>query len=600
MTSPTAIDAVTTDLNADSSPILKRGISAAQAGDRPLARTLLVHVTESDPQCVDAWLWLASISEYPEELLGFLNKILEIEPNHQRATTWKNATCSLLAKSHVSRAFDALSEGKPELAIRIEHKIHLAKIDASAGDFDAAESSLTDLLAAQPENTEAWVLLAHLARSFDAKLEAYNNLLQIDPSNAFARYGYDFLTGIAESVKTLKVVDARPEADEEDLTALMPDLTEQDEVRFGGDAADLNGEPTKYFDHVEEISEQLSAFVFDEVEIANRDTAEALDPFTEIADDEANGNAAEAIAFETASYASPFAETRECRIDDYEIEEVRVRDKDDLSIHETEAAPLRYEPATQPWADACPFCDTCIDAQVFSCSGCQAVLTLSDIESMLANDSADNDAIQQAVTIMEADWNTREFNAAELRMLGIGCLNLKNYDLGLAYIQEASRQEPNDVILSGQVNALAIRIDEIRRHDEQIDSLPKGKTILVVDDSATVRKLIANKLEKSGHQVICAVDGVEAMALIEQSTPDLVLLDIAMPRMDGYQVCKLIRSHDVAKDVPVVMISGKDGFFDKVRGRMAGTTGYITKPFGPETLMKALETYLVPENQVAE
>lgn len=90
------------------------------------------------------------------------------------------------------------------------------------------------------------------------------------------------------------------------------------------------------------------------------------------------------------------------------------------------------------------------------------------------------------------------------------------------------------------------------------------------------------------------------MATIETIVPDLVLLDIAMPRMDGYQVCKLIRSNEAVKDVPVVMISGKDGFFDKVRGRMAGTTGYITKPFGPETLMKALETYLIPETAAAE
>jgi twitching motility two-component system response regulator PilG len=65
--------------------------------------------------------------------------------------------------------------------------------------------------------------------------------------------------------------------------------------------------------------------------------------------------------------------------------------------------------------------------------------------------------------------------------------------------------------------------------------------------------------------------------------------------MDGYEVCKQIRANPAARDLPVVMISGKDGFFDKVRGRMAGTTGYVTKPFGPETLMKALETYLLPD-----
>ncbi|MBX7173422.1 MAG: response regulator [Pyrinomonadaceae bacterium] len=115
---------------------------------------------------------------------------------------------------------------------------------------------------------------------------------------------------------------------------------------------------------------------------------------------------------------------------------------------------------------------------------------------------------------------------------------------------------------------------------------------MVVDDSPTVRKLITGKLEKCGHSVVSAVDGMDALAKINEVIPDLVLLDITMPRLDGYQVCKLIRNNEITKDIPVVMISGKDGFFDKVRGRMAGSTGYITKPFGPDTLMKTIETYL--------
>jgi twitching motility two-component system response regulator PilG len=90
------------------------------------------------------------------------------------------------------------------------------------------------------------------------------------------------------------------------------------------------------------------------------------------------------------------------------------------------------------------------------------------------------------------------------------------------------------------------------------------------------------------------------MDYLKNLAPDLILLDITMPRMDGYQVCKLIRGNPTTKDVPIVMISGKDGFFDKVRGRMAGATGYITKPFGPETLMKAVEHYLSGEVQEFE
>ena len=87
------------------------------------------------------------------------------------------------------------------------------------------------------------------------------------------------------------------------------------------------------------------------------------------------------------------------------------------------------------------------------------------------------------------------------------------------------------------------------------------KKILVVDDSVTIRKLISGKLEKSGYETICAVDGVDALDMLEELVPDLVLLDIAMPRMDGYQVCKLIRENKKTADIPVIMVSGNDGFF---------------------------------------
>ncbi len=141
-------------------------------------------------------------------------------------------------------------------------------------------------------------------------------------------------------------------------------------------------------------------------------------------------------------------------------------------------------------------------------------------------------------------------------------------------------------------------MDEIQNRGER-PVITGQKTILVVDDSATVRKLISGKLEKGGHEVFCAEDGVQALELLQHLKPDLILLDIAMPRMDGYQVCKQIRATSSIKDVPVIMISGKDGFFDKMRGKMAGCSDYITKPFGPEALMKSLGTYLRNADELA-
>jgi twitching motility two-component system response regulator PilG len=217
---------------------------------------------------------------------------------------------------------------------------------------------------------------------------------------------------------------------------------------------------------------------------------------------------------------------------------------------------------------------------------------MSDLEMLISNLGADKLLLRDAVERLEAERSSRELSEAELTTLGIGHLNLQNLQYGFNYLLLASELNPNNVVLSGHVNALRIRLEEIKRRDEVHETMTKGKTILVVDDSPTVRKLIAGKLEKSGHDVICATDGVEAIERLREVVPDLVLLDITMPRMDGYQVCKMIRSNSTTQNVPVVMISGKDGFFDKVRGRMAGTTGYITKPFGPDTLMKAVETFL--------
>ncbi|GEM_PF-2459756 len=118
-----------------------------------------------------------------------------------------------------------------------------------------------------------------------------------------------------------------------------------------------------------------------------------------------------------------------------------------------------------------------------------------------------------------------------------------------------------------------------------------GKVVMVVDDSPTVRKLVSLKLEKFGHSVISAVDGMDALAKMSEETPDLILLDITMPRLDGYQLCKLIKGNESTKHVPVVMLSGKDGFFDKIRGRMAGASTYLTKPFEPEVLLQTVNEH---------
>jgi twitching motility two-component system response regulator PilG len=120
----------------------------------------------------------------------------------------------------------------------------------------------------------------------------------------------------------------------------------------------------------------------------------------------------------------------------------------------------------------------------------------------------------------------------------------------------------------------------------------KGRKILIVDDSPTVCKIVSITLKKRGYDVQSAGDGVEAMALVASNKPDLILLDITMPRMDGYQLCKLIKGYPETKAIPVIMLSGKDGFFDRVRGKLVGCSDYITKPFDPEMLVATVDRFL--------
>jgi len=122
------------------------------------------------------------------------------------------------------------------------------------------------------------------------------------------------------------------------------------------------------------------------------------------------------------------------------------------------------------------------------------------------------------------------------------------------------------------------------------DQLSKIK-VMVIDDSNTIRRSAEIFLKASGCQVILAEDGFDALAKISNEHPDLIFVDIMMPRLDGYQTCSLIKRNARYKTTPVIMLSSKDGLFDRARGRMVGSDQYLTKPFTQETLLDAVQVY---------
>ena len=125
--------------------------------------------------------------------------------------------------------------------------------------------------------------------------------------------------------------------------------------------------------------------------------------------------------------------------------------------------------------------------------------------------------------------------------------------------------------------------------DSEVDLA--GLKVMVIDDSKTIRRTAENLLKKAGCEVLTAIDGFEALALIADSRPDVIFVDIMMPRLDGYQTCALIKNNAEFRRIPVIMLSSKDGLFDKARGRIVGSEHYLTKPFTREELLGVIRQH---------
>jgi twitching motility two-component system response regulator PilG len=126
-----------------------------------------------------------------------------------------------------------------------------------------------------------------------------------------------------------------------------------------------------------------------------------------------------------------------------------------------------------------------------------------------------------------------------------------------------------------------------------------GTRVMVIDDSNTIRRSAEIFLLQAGCQVILAEDGFDALAKIADHQPQVIFVDIMMPRLDGYQTCALIKKNDKLRHTPVIMLSSKDGLFDRARGRMVGSDEYLTKPFTKDSLLKTVESHLRREGAPA-
>jgi twitching motility two-component system response regulator PilG len=221
----------------------------------------------------------------------------------------------------------------------------------------------------------------------------------------------------------------------------------------------------------------------------------------------------------------------------------------------------------------CPFCSYDEEQPFARCQRCRAVLHL-DLSAIESNQGVDERQLRHAIE------HYNKLNAGDVfevqYYLAIAHLQLLQSQEAVLHLRKAAALVPDDVELKNVLDTLLWR-----------------KTIMVVDDSVTIRSVVGKTLEREKHRAILVSNGMDAIGVLREERVDLVLCDISMPLMDGYQLCKTIKDNPKTRKLPVVMLSGHDGFFDKVRGRMAGASDYITKPVEPPALLKAIRKYLV-------
>lgn len=227
-------------------------------------------------------------------------------------------------------------------------------------------------------------------------------------------------------------------------------------------------------------------------------------------------------------------------------------------------------PAPQEWT--CPLCETTFKAKATRCSHCRANLDLSDLEEVGKDRNLKKDVLRDAIGRFEKILEGGpDFEAH--RQLAVIHLNLMMSSEAVKHLREASQLQPDD--------------EQIGR---ALATLLERKRVLVVGDSLTIRAMISSVLEDHRYRAQTAADGFAALAQMGEELPDLVLLDVRTPGMDGYQVCKAIRQDGLTTRLPVIMISGS--LMDRVRGKMAGCTGYLPKPFSKEHLLKVIIKHL--------
>lgn len=252
----------------------------------------------------------------------------------------------------------------------------------------------------------------------------------------------------------------------------------------------------------------------------------------------------------------------------------------------------------------CPFCYAPIAEQAAHCHFCGAFLAVNAEVLPRLRESVDNKEMRLALERFEKVL-ARELNVPVLFYTVLACLHLDDIDSALEYLEQLQECiEPGDTVYSETVEHIITYIasqqsgagaDNATTTDvppSAVSEVSDQKKILVVEDSKTTRRVIKMTLQGSGYIVIESEDGVDALTKINDEQPDLILLDVMLPKLDGYGILTILKQNNSVRNVPVIMLTSKDGLKDRIRGRFSSASAYLTKPFKPDLLLQKIEQFI--------
>ena len=252
----------------------------------------------------------------------------------------------------------------------------------------------------------------------------------------------------------------------------------------------------------------------------------------------------------------------------------------------------------------CPFCWYPLEKDTVKCPYCKSHLFISALFFELKH-IGDEKILEEAIA-RYTRVTEREKNSQAHYWLGMAYLNMDKNEDALNHLDLSVKFASDDQFYADQLNVLLKHLASTRSFLSR--ELPQKKNnthrtvipirnklrrkILVVEDSSTTRKVIAVTLSQKGYDIIEAGDGLEALSKLNEVRPDLILLDIILPKMDGYKILSIIKENPEFGDIPVIMLTSKNGILNKVKGKVSGSAAYLTKPFDPSQLVQTIERHI--------